>query len=91
MWLESKYNSGDQSELWDIRAKSGRSHKVQYYYGCYDPLQYVLMFPNGEPGRHNNIVKLKNEKLRDVRERRLVAESIMYINYKIVLMINHTS
>ncbi|GAA0148179.1 hypothetical protein LIER_07698 [Lithospermum erythrorhizon] len=59
-WLESGYDSGDQSELWDIRVytKSGRSHKVQYYYGCYDLLQYVLIFPNAEPCWHNNIPKV---------------------------------
>ncbi|GAA0174747.1 hypothetical protein LIER_28078 [Lithospermum erythrorhizon] len=60
VWLENESDSGDQSELWDIMVytKSGRNHKVQYYYGCYDLLQYVLVFPNGEPGWHNNIPKV---------------------------------
>ncbi|KAG9144060.1 hypothetical protein Leryth_026969 [Lithospermum erythrorhizon] len=60
MWLGNESDDGNQSELWDIRiyTKSGRSHIIQYYYGCYDPLQYVLMFPHGEPGWHNNIPKV---------------------------------
>ncbi|GAA0166737.1 hypothetical protein LIER_43765 [Lithospermum erythrorhizon] len=60
MWLESESDNPIESELWDIRVytKSGRSHRVQYYYGCYDPLQYVLIFPNSEPGWHNNIPRI---------------------------------
>ncbi|KAM6568313.1 hypothetical protein CsatB_016298 [Cannabis sativa] len=34
---------------------SGLSHKVQYYYGCYDPLQYPLLFPYGDIGWHEDI------------------------------------
>ncbi|GAA0164749.1 hypothetical protein LIER_39850 [Lithospermum erythrorhizon] len=52
MWLENESDDGSQSELWEIRVytKSGISHIVKYYYGCYDLLQYVLIFPHGEPG-----------------------------------------
>ena len=28
---------------------------MQYYYGCYDPLQYSLLFQFGEPGWHAGI------------------------------------
>ncbi|KAK4386168.1 hypothetical protein Sango_2487400 [Sesamum angolense] len=44
----------DMSQSRDIRVypKSGRSQKIEYYYGCYDPLQYPLLFPRGEPGWH---------------------------------------
>lgn len=31
---------------------SGDSHKVHYCYGCYDPLQYPLLFPFREFGLH---------------------------------------
>ncbi|GAA0176527.1 hypothetical protein LIER_42092 [Lithospermum erythrorhizon] len=41
-----------------VYTKFGRSHTVQYYYGCYDPLQYVLMFSNGEHGWHCNIARV---------------------------------
>ncbi|KAL6561406.1 hypothetical protein OROMI_017007 [Orobanche minor] len=41
----------------DIRvyASSGKTHCVHYYYGCYDPLQYPLLFPYGESGWHIGI------------------------------------
>ncbi|GAA0165648.1 hypothetical protein LIER_20994 [Lithospermum erythrorhizon] len=60
IWIEDETAETSPSETWDIRVytKSGSSHKVQYYYACYDPLQYVLMFPNGEPRWHGNIPKV---------------------------------
>ncbi|KAG7943783.1 hypothetical protein I3843_15G061200 [Carya illinoinensis] len=33
----------------------GGSHLVQYYFGCYDPLQYPLLFPFGDIGWHQGI------------------------------------
>ncbi|KAL6575232.1 hypothetical protein OROMI_012517 [Orobanche minor] len=41
----------------DIRvyASSGKTHCIHYYYGCYDPLQYLLLFPYGESGWHTGI------------------------------------
>ncbi|XP_058222040.1 uncharacterized protein LOC131332039 [Rhododendron vialii] len=43
----------------DIRVHThyGHSQKIQYYYGCYDPVQYPLLFPLGEPGWHQGIKK----------------------------------
>jgi len=32
---------------------------VNYYYGCYDPLQYPLLFPHGQNGWHCGIKKVK--------------------------------
>ncbi|EYU17650.1 hypothetical protein MIMGU_mgv11b020521mg, partial [Erythranthe guttata] len=44
----------------DIRVftKSGASRIISYYYGCYDTLQYPLLFTRGEPGWHAGIGKL---------------------------------
>ncbi|KAL6536814.1 hypothetical protein OROHE_012398 [Orobanche hederae] len=44
----------------DIRVctSAGKTHRVHYYYGCYDPLQYTLLFPYGESGWHTGIKKL---------------------------------
>ncbi|KAL6501969.1 hypothetical protein OROGR_027102 [Orobanche gracilis] len=41
----------------DIRvyAFPGKTHCVHYYYGCYDPLQFPLLFPYGESGWHTGI------------------------------------
>ncbi|GAA0158040.1 hypothetical protein LIER_15165 [Lithospermum erythrorhizon] len=56
IWLEDESGTANSYER-DIRvyARSGHSHNIQYYYACYDPLQYVLMFHVGEPGWHGNI------------------------------------
>jgi len=37
---------------------SGNSHRVKYYYGCYDPLQYPLLFPYGDIGWHEGVEKI---------------------------------
>ncbi|KAL6547471.1 hypothetical protein OROMI_023192 [Orobanche minor] len=44
----------------DIRiyTSSGQTHRVHYYYGCYDPLQYPLLFPFGEIGWHTGIHRI---------------------------------
>ncbi|KAL6552902.1 hypothetical protein OROHE_008266 [Orobanche hederae] len=44
----------------DIRVytKCQESRSIHYYYGCYDPLQYPLLFPFGEPGWHVGIKRL---------------------------------
>ncbi|KAL6547449.1 hypothetical protein OROMI_023170 [Orobanche minor] len=44
----------------DIRVctSAGKTYRLHYYYGCYDPLQYPLLFPYGESGWHTRIEKL---------------------------------
>ncbi|KAL6578974.1 hypothetical protein OROMI_009190 [Orobanche minor] len=38
-----------------VYAYSGKTYCVHYYYGCYDPLQYPLLFSHGESGWHTGI------------------------------------
>ncbi|KAL0403995.1 UNVERIFIED_CONTAM: hypothetical protein Sradi_2040300 [Sesamum radiatum] len=58
IWKDS--DECDESQSRDIRVyPKSRSQKIEYYYGCYDPLQYPLLFPRGEPGWHVGI-KRKN-------------------------------
>ncbi|KAL0391014.1 UNVERIFIED_CONTAM: hypothetical protein Scaly_0458500 [Sesamum calycinum] len=59
IWKDS--DECEESQSRDIRVypKSGRSQKIEYYYGCYDPLQYPLLFPRGEPGWHVGIKRKK--------------------------------
>ncbi|GAA0168423.1 hypothetical protein LIER_40564 [Lithospermum erythrorhizon] len=56
IWIEAEDNPPGQTYMRDIRvyARSGHSHHIQPYYACYDRLQYVLMFPGGEPGSHGH-------------------------------------
>ncbi|KAL3831157.1 hypothetical protein ACJIZ3_019959 [Penstemon smallii] len=48
--------SGSQRDI-RVYTEEGRTHKVNYYYSCYNPLQYPILFPNGEPGWHAGIAK----------------------------------
>lgn len=43
-----------------LHGSDGQKHKIKHYYGCYDPLQYPLLFPSGENGWHQNIPKFKD-------------------------------
>ncbi|KAG5546078.1 hypothetical protein RHGRI_018302 [Rhododendron griersonianum] len=49
----------DDSELRErnilVEKHDVHSVTIKYYYGCYDPLQYPLLFPYGEPGWHRGI------------------------------------
>ena len=42
-----------------VYTNSNRSQLVNYYYGCYDPLQYPLLFPFGKNGWHCGIQKVE--------------------------------
>nr|GLL17059.1 uncharacterized protein LOC109173038 [Ipomoea trifida] len=52
IWVEEQDGSGKNNRDIKVFAKIGRSHSVKYYYGCYDLLQYPLLFPRGESGWH---------------------------------------
>ncbi|GER35584.1 Phosphatidylinositol 3,5-trisphosphate 5-phosphatase 2, partial [Striga asiatica] len=41
-----------------IYAHSGDRHRIKHSFGCYDPLQYLLLFPKGDVSWHQNILKL---------------------------------
>ncbi|XP_042499693.1 uncharacterized protein LOC122077857 [Macadamia integrifolia] len=59
IWVEG--NNPHRTENCDIviEGHSGKKHRVVHYYGCYDALQYPLLYPNGEVGWHRSI-KQKN-------------------------------
>ncbi|XP_042939420.1 uncharacterized protein LOC122274451 [Carya illinoinensis] len=46
----------------------GGSHIVQYYYGCYDPLQYPLLFPFGDIGWHQVFRRKRKDSFVSCRE-----------------------
>ncbi|KAG5523753.1 hypothetical protein RHGRI_030663 [Rhododendron griersonianum] len=57
IWIEG--NNANVSHERDIivHSNSRHKHRVQHYYGCYDPLQYPLLFARGEVGWHQNILR----------------------------------
>lgn len=59
VWVANA-NSDVEGEIRDIvvHCHDGKSHKINYFFGCYDPLNYPLLFPHGEVGWHQGIQKL---------------------------------
>jgi hypothetical protein len=60
VWVDDDENANNHVRDITIYGHSGDSHKVHYYYGCYDPLQYPLLFPFGESGWHEGIQRYKH-------------------------------
>ncbi|CAH9124107.1 unnamed protein product [Cuscuta epithymum] len=57
VWVEDGYEGAPSNRNIRVYAHSGRSQNIHYYYGCYDPLQYPLLFPRGEVGWHEGIAR----------------------------------
>ena len=43
-----------------VHSHSGQRHKIKHYFGCYDALQYPILFPKGDVGWHQNIPKVND-------------------------------
>ncbi|KAG5561561.1 hypothetical protein RHGRI_004566 [Rhododendron griersonianum] len=59
IWLENEEAPELQERDIIVHKHDGHSQTISYYFGCYDPLQYPLLFPLGEPGWHQGIKKIK--------------------------------
>ena len=58
IWIENNdFGSPTECDI-IVHGHSGHSHRVQYYFGCYDPLQYPLLFSYGDTGWHQGIQRL---------------------------------
>ena len=44
IWIEGNNSNLAHEHDIIVHAQSGDKHKVKHYYGCYDPLQYPLLF-----------------------------------------------
>ncbi|XP_071923013.1 uncharacterized protein [Coffea arabica] len=60
LWTESQTSDQTNSKHIQVYSKSGNAQILKHYHGCYDPMQYPLIFPNGEPGWHPGIEKLSS-------------------------------
>ncbi|KAL7223543.1 hypothetical protein ACSBR1_025071 [Camellia fascicularis] len=49
IWVEEKSTNNKTRNIL-VHKKLGGSQRVMHYHGCYDPLQYPLLFPYGETG-----------------------------------------
>ncbi|XP_042988839.1 uncharacterized protein LOC122316384 [Carya illinoinensis] len=59
IWTETDNCTEQKGRDIIVFNKAGGSHIVQYYFGCYDPLQYPLLFPFGDSGWHQGIKKVE--------------------------------
>jgi hypothetical protein len=57
IWPEKLSSSESSDPHIIVSGKSNQKHRIRHYYGCYDPLQYPLLFPRGESGWNQNIPK----------------------------------
>ncbi|XP_075108682.1 uncharacterized protein LOC107781498 [Nicotiana tabacum] len=57
LWLEENHIDISTPHI-RIYTHSNKARLVHYYYGCYDLLQYPLLFPFGENGWHCGIKKI---------------------------------
>nr|GMC58709.1 uncharacterized protein LOC109176597 [Ipomoea batatas] len=60
IWIEDNGDGLDGNRNIRVHSHSGRSQYIQYYYGCYDPLQYPLLFPHGDIGWHEGIQRVSS-------------------------------
>lgn len=61
VWVDDDPSANIRIRDISIYGHSGDSHRVHYYFGCYDPLQYPLLFPFGESGWHEGIQRVKKD------------------------------
>nr|KAJ0204458.1 hypothetical protein LSAT_V11C500251650 [Lactuca sativa] len=67
IWINGEDNEDYGTRSIEVKTHNNESKSVQYYFGCYDPLHYPLMFPFGELGWHQ-AKKSYNPKFVSVRE-----------------------
>lgn len=57
IWVEGNDSHHSYEKSIVIHDKSEQPYSIKSYYPCYDPLSYALLFPNGEDGRHQGILR----------------------------------
>ncbi|XP_020266738.1 uncharacterized protein LOC109842248 [Asparagus officinalis] len=63
IWIEGYNPNEPLNREIIIQEHSGQRHQVKHYYSCYDPLQYPILFPNGESGWQQFIYRGRNERI----------------------------
>lgn len=59
IWIEEQATDKSYTPHIQIYTHNKKTQIVNYYYGCYDQLQYPLLFPHGQNGWHCGIKKVK--------------------------------
>ncbi|XP_073156642.1 uncharacterized protein [Henckelia pumila] len=63
IWIEGNNSNTPYDRNIMLHGSDGKKHIIKHYFGCYDPLQYPLLFPSGENGWHQNIPKFKDARI----------------------------
>ncbi|XP_073154080.1 uncharacterized protein [Henckelia pumila] len=63
IWIEGNNSNIPYDRNIMLHGSDGKKHIIKHYFGCYDPLQYPLLFPSGENGWHQNIPKFKDARI----------------------------
>lgn len=50
IWRENEHSSILRERNIVVHMHNGHSQRIHYYFGCYNPLQYPMLFPLGESG-----------------------------------------
>lgn len=61
--LDSSTSSESDGPYIVVSGRGNTTHRIMYYYGCYDPLQYPLLFPNGESGWRPGLPRYRRNSL----------------------------
>ncbi|XP_021864128.1 uncharacterized protein [Spinacia oleracea] len=67
IWPEATSSSESSNPHILVSGKSNKSHMIMHYYGCYDPLQYPLLFPRGDCGWNQGLKKMSTGGRRQIR------------------------
>ncbi|XP_021749405.1 uncharacterized protein LOC110715140 [Chenopodium quinoa] len=62
IWTDSTGSSKSEGSYICVSGRSDDIHRIYHYYGCYDPLQYPLLFPYGDCGWAQGMCKNYRDK-----------------------------
>ncbi|XP_071905966.1 uncharacterized protein [Coffea arabica] len=65
IWTENQDESDHTGAHIQVYTHSNNSYRIKHYYGCYDPLQYPILFPRGECGWHPGVKRARKRKRRE--------------------------
>lgn len=83
MWNETDGQRGDLSKEIRVYTHDGRTQIIKHYFGCYDPLQYPLIFARGETGWHEGIKKLTTNSRQTNPKQTCIGETMHQFNQSI--------
>lgn len=59
IYVENAESVGERTIPIQVYSAGNKGYAVKHYYGCYDPMQYPLLFPRGQVGWNLNIKRLR--------------------------------